>query len=263
MKKVISVLNILIVLLHLSSCNEKDNISTDITSIDTPVHNNVPETIVRDKVILIDSSRLRRGFDNIYFGVPELQNEYKETNYTINDEPFSFYGYYMDEVGLFSFTLTGTYSREFESLSLLIQQTKSIIEKSYPKGEIIYEEVQSMLGQISSEASHRVDSEYHILNAPHPRDASKEVYLYKFLKNNISVKLGYIIKYEKIYSENFERDRYGNSYKPIIDYKKQYDIVLNFDDLQRLVLYQKEKNRIKYRENKDEEKRKEVEAKKF
>lgn len=195
------------------NCNSDHKKSTDnntSTDIMTDTSNHI-KTGNKDSSKYFDSSNLKKGFDNIYFGSKKPK------------DPFH---------------------PETE-----LDQLKQIIEKSYPTPERIFEknslEDYIRLMEIKND------------NKPVPSDQYTYIYLYKFSKNKIIIKVGYEITYEPVY------DKTKPNQHLITDYIKGFKPQLYFEDVERVANVERQNKEIEKYEKKMLIKQEEEEAKKF
>jgi len=174
--------------------------------------------------VTIDSTKLVKAFDNIYFGTKSIE-EYRHTWYSINGNQFSFGSWdSTEEFGLYHFIFI-TNQESFDELPEKINGIKKTIELSYPEGQKIRELYKANL-KGTGDWQHLLDATAnHSNRIKLPDDDCDEIYIYKFIKKRILIKLGYIIGYN--YKYRTDNDAHADSSR-IIGFEKMFQTKVSF-----------------------------------
>ncbi len=244
------------------NCNSKKEIviSKTTTLIDTP--KSIQEEL-ESSSIKIDSSKLIKGFDDIFFGTKSEQTIYNYFNkvYTINNIKFNFDSdaYYSSiKYGLYKFSLTSQKVYDFKLMPNLIHEIKDIIEESYPTGKKIKEINESPYGLMERRLKAMNTNVKKI-----PVDYLSREFIFQFIKNDICIKLGYEIGYRPenqnpidfSYETNFHKsidliDLNSNS-----NYTKYFAPVISFTYLPEFLSVEKRGDSIEINAQKEKKKR--------
>ncbi len=190
--------SITVILLVLISCKNTNNSepkskdSINNLTIDTPKYFHEELT---SHVFPIDSSKLIKAFDDIYFGTKSKQtiSSYLNKTYSISNTVFDFDNenyYSSEEFGLYKFRLTGQMDYVFKLIPEVIEDIENIIESSYPKGKKIKEINESPYGMITRGFQTKESGTKKI-----PEDYLTEEFIYQYTKHGIGIKVGYQINF--------------------------------------------------------------------
>jgi hypothetical protein len=206
--------------LFLLSCNNLNNSNNELNK---PKTTDTTFTIKfkNDNNISEDSTKLIKAFDNIYLGTTnqkKIAEEYRMHPYSINGIHFFFYKpLYSEEFGLYGFTLERQERNDFRYMPEEINGIKKLIEMSYPKGQKIHKTYKDQILEVYSESERPIK---------YPDDFGTELIIYKFIKNEVLIELGYVIAYSPKNNISNDRNPFGSS--NIIGFKKEFITRVSF-----------------------------------
>lgn len=209
-----------IAILLLLSCNNSSNSKKELNKSEDDI-TTFTEKLKNDNTISEDSNKLIKAFDNIYLGTKnqkKIAEQYRQHSYSINGIPFFFYKeLYSEEFGLYGFTLERHEWNDFINMPEEINDIKKLIEISYPKGVKINKKYtdQILMGNSENESQMKL-----------PNDFGTEFIVYKFIKNEILIELGYVIVYSPKNSNNNDKNPFNTS--NIKGYNKEFITRISF-----------------------------------
>ncbi len=153
--------------------------------------NNPKKTIALE----IDSSKLIKAFDNIYFGLPENVRDYLLDDYSINYNTFKLSRLNFDkQFGLYSFDLNSSQKISVNELNDFKNGIAKIISTKYGNPQkISLIDKSPTMKQITNKLNNENTDES---EAKIPFDDNQKVYILKWSKNSISISLAYEIGYK-------------------------------------------------------------------
>lgn len=202
----------LIIIAFLGSCNsftEKDksnHIIIDSTKV-TAIAESKARVEKSENSLAIDSSKLVRAFDNIYFGIPKSNSFYtSEEVHEINYKGFTMQDPTFDsDYGLYEFKLKGTKYDDFDNFQLEANSIAEIVSSKYGSKnqirEIDYDEKDmrdalNSLGKDYGEIRKRNGDKFKM--PKFPLDNNYIIYINKWKKDDIEIKFGYLVNYDMI-----------------------------------------------------------------
>jgi|JI7StandDraft_1071085.scaffolds.fasta_scaffold26531_4 hypothetical protein len=215
---------------------------------------------VRNKTIeskiFVDSSKLIKGFDDIYFGTPEGALSSKDY-YSIDGNGFILTSSWYDtNHGLFEFTLTSTDEQKQFNLKEYEENICKIINSKYGRPIQRNDRKKDLTIDILRSKTEEENKEDY--EAKRPKDWGDTIYKYSWPYNRIKIDFGYVISYKPAF---YKTKAIGASKYGLEELKIDTDKIRNYNKIYTYVLIFKyppyyieqikiEKERLKKESNK-------------
>lgn len=184
--------------------NKAENTGTQKFTLDTTVRENILNDTNAYKKF--DSSKFVRAFEDIYFGDQRIGS--KQTYY-INDMPYRTLNSSFEDGGLAEFTLIANYPLNEQLFNDYKLNAIKIISKKFASPKYINEIKDGMVDRMFAENANKSAK-----NTIIPKDKYNIIYNYQWIKQDVSIKLGFQIDYNNdasIFNEKV--------YSPVINFK--------------------------------------------